>query len=327
MSIEGNFDQGRILRTVTTDCQQYLAEYKGEPYREYREKWHQAISEYKKADVPLQLAICLTSFCNLRCKMCYSRNMDLKPREYMEMEMVARITREAKELGVASLWVGAGSFKSGSEACLHPDITKILRKFAEADPIDYWFLTNGTLLSAEVSLTLVDLPVNWLTVSLDAATKETYRRIRGGDLDKVEKNIYEFLNIREKRNSRLPFLRVSFVYQEDNADEKKAFQEKWTGVADMIDIQSMVDYRKDTSKETLDLSRVSLCTDLFRHMFIDYDGELRGCASHDDPEFRAYIQDMTIREYWNSEWHNQLAESIRTRQFQPQCIECLKRRM
>ena len=168
-------DRGTVKRFENFDYEEYLAQRKGESYREYRRAWNQTGNMMEKHPHPLQLNIELTSFCNLRCKMCYYNFFENKTREYMSMELVDQIVKEAKQLRTESIWLGAYS-----EALLHPHMVEILRKFAEVESEDYWLLTNGTLLSKEISETLVDIPLTWLSVSLDAATQETYKKVRGG---------------------------------------------------------------------------------------------------------------------------------------------------
>lgn len=309
-----------VQRTITSDCEDYLSETKGPSYIEYRKKWdNQGVVNGEKQFSPLQLNIALTSYCNLRCKMCYWSFAENKTREYMPLEMVDRIVKEAKELRVASLWVG-----SYTESLLHPQIIEVLEKFADVGALDYWLATNGTLLNEEIAEKITELPITWLTVSLDAATAETYRRIRGGDLDIVEKNIYKFLEIRDRKHARLPFLRVSFVDMADNHDELEAFKKKWEKLADKIDVQTLVDYSENAVDADVDNS--FSCRDPYRLLSIRHDGELLPCCNFAYRNSRKfYLQDMSIKQFWESDFHKELSESVRNKQYMPCCMECVRR--
>lgn len=304
---------------ITSDFEGYLSKVKGSDFRGYRKNWNTTGSTQMPGDHPLQLNIELTSYCNLRCKMCHRNFVESKTREYMSMELVDKIVKEAKELHVESIWLG-----SGSEMLLHPYCVEILRKFAGVEPLDYWVATNGVLLNQEISETLVDIPVTWLTVSLDAATTETYKRIRGGNLDIVERNITEFLNVRERKNSRLPFLRVSFVNMEDNYDELDVFKQKWENLADVIDVQTLVDFSTDVSAN--DVNQDFVCSNPFRLIYIHYDGEIFPCCNeaYKNCGKRFYLQDMSIKQFWESSFRKELLESLRRRQYMPCCMDCVR---
>lgn len=313
-------DRGTVKRFMNSDYEEYLGQRKGGSYREYRKAWNQTGNMMEKHPHPLQLNIELTSFCNLRCKMCYYNFIENKTREYMSLELVDQIVEEAKSLQVESIWLGAYS-----EALIHPHMVEILRKFAEVKSEDYWLLTNGTRLSEEISETLVDIPLTWLSVSLDAATPETYKKVRGGALELVENNIFKFLKLREKKKSRLPFLRVSFVDMPENHDELEAFKEKWKGKADIIDVQTLVDFSSEGLKS--EINQEFVCRDVYRLLSVKYDGELLPCcnSAYKNVGQRFYIQDCSIRQFWESGFHETLLESVKSKQYLPCCAECVRR--
>lgn len=311
-------NRGSVQRLITSDCEAYLLQRKGALYREYRKNWDR--DEKTQFPHPMQLNIALTSFCNLHCKMCYRSFFESKTREFMSMELVDQIAEEAKALGVESIWLGASS-----ECLLHPNIIEVLEKFARVGTLDYWLATNGTLLNEKISEKIVELPVTWLTISLDAATPQTYKSIRGGNLDVVEQNISTFLKIREAKNSRLPFLRVSFVDMEENHGELEPFKRKWENVADKIDIQTLVDFSKDIADAPID--EKFDCRDPRRLVDIKHDGEIMPCcnAAYKNCGRRFYLRDMSIQQFWESDFHEKLVESVGKKQYGPCCMECVRR--
>lgn len=310
----------KIQRTIISDCETYLSQTRGIPYREYRKSWNSSGNMLEQHPHPLQLNIELTSYCNLRCKMCYYNFIENKTREFMPLELVNQIAKEAKELHIESLWLGAYS-----ECLLHPNISEVIEKFAETAPLDYWLATNGMLLTEKIARTIVDIPITWLTVSLDATTPETYKIIRGGNLDVVEKNIFNFLNVRAQKNSRLPFLRVSFVDMEENHNELELFKQKWGRVADVIDVQTLVDFSKDVTDEPIDESFI--CIDPYRLLSVKYNGEFLPCcnAAYKNSTQRFYFQNMSIKQFWESTFHQNLIESLHSKQYMPCCAECVRR--
>jgi MoaA/NifB/PqqE/SkfB family radical SAM enzyme len=61
--------------------------------------------------------------------------------------------------------------------------------------------SNGTLLTPERIDRLLRSPLSWISISLDAATPETYRRIRGADFDLVISRVKDLIRERNARQS------------------------------------------------------------------------------------------------------------------------------
>ena len=230
-------DRANINRYLGRAADRRLAEIKGHEFTEYRRVFEMARVEKVRTKWPIEVSLGLTSYCNLLCKMCYRNYIPDAGKKYMPIEMVDEIVEQCKELHISSFWLG-----SFTEGLLHPDILYIIKKCGEVQALDYWFTTNGTLLNEEIAKAMIESGVTKLHVSLDAATPETYKKIRGGNLQVVENNVRKFLELRKSMGSELPMLRVTMVEQEDNKGEIEEFVEKWTGVADIVDVQKMTDY-------------------------------------------------------------------------------------
>src|SRR5262249_26915885 len=128
-----------------------------------------------EADRPVGSRLWLyTNFdCNLRCDYCCVRSSPKAPRRALGLNAVRRIAREAKELGVAELYV------TGGEPFLLPDIAEILLACTAGAPTTV--LTNGMLFSGRRLELLRSLPRDRLTlqISLDSPTPERHDLHRG----------------------------------------------------------------------------------------------------------------------------------------------------
>jgi len=292
-------DRSNINRYIGKEADRRLAEIKGVAFEKYRRVFELARQEKIRTELPIEISLGLTSYCNLLCKMCYRNYIPDVGKQYMPIGMVDDIVQQCKDLKISSFWLG-----SFTEGLLHPDIIKVIEKCGEVNALDYWFTTNGTLLTGDVSEAMIDSGVTKLHVSLDAATPEVYKKVRGGDLKIVEENIHRFLFIRAKKKSELPMLRVTLVEHDDNRTEIDKFIEKWTGIADIVDVQKLTDYSI--------LQKSELDRESYKHTFFDcyypfyqlsvtYDGRIWPCPC---PVFDSgtpvYLSDMTLREYWES---------------------------
>lgn len=83
------------------------------------------------------------------------------------------------------------------------------------------FNTNGLLLTKAVSEKLVALGVGWLNISVDAATAETYRKIRRNDFARLVANISNLTQTRGGR--KLPQIFMNMTLMKENVAEAPAF--------------------------------------------------------------------------------------------------------
>ena len=95
--------------------------------------------------------------------------------------------------------------------------------------MDIMINTNGSPLTARRSQQLLDSGLTRLRFSLDAATPETYKKVRVGSLplEKIIKNIETFLELKEKGNYKLPVTGVSMCVMKGNQHEVKLFEDFW----------------------------------------------------------------------------------------------------
>lgn len=126
------------------------------------------------------------------------------------------------------------------EPLAHPEFPDVILQLARPDvegklPFRELYIdSNGLPLDGPRSRALLEVVRRLgvfvrLTVSIDAATRETYQRIRrGGDWDRLLKNLEGFLRIRQLSGQRWPAVNCQFIVMPENLPEvnecKKRFQ-------------------------------------------------------------------------------------------------------
>lgn len=223
-----------------SDFEQDMAAVYGERFLRYRQDYYRNIAVAETGFVPefpITLQVELINRCNLKCQMCWTTNHTL-PKATLEMPVIRRMLEEGKDYGLPALVLGMGA-----EALLYKPILELVDTALANGVMDIFFASNGILMTEEVSEYLVANKISRCWVSLDAATPETFRKIRGKDeLARIEANILKLAEIKRRENSALPNLRVSFVVQPENRHEVQAFVDKWQGVVDHIDFQQEIDF-------------------------------------------------------------------------------------
>lgn len=317
---ENRDESNRIRRLSSERAKSYLSGLKGKVYDEYRKNWEYCGANQIGLKTPLQLNIELTAMCNLKCKMCY-RGYNLPCREgVLPLEDVKMLAKQFETMRIPSLWL------SGGEPLMHPQIKDVLEIFSAVKPTDFWMVSNGLLLTQDVSRAIIQSELTWLSISIDASCEETYKAIRGGDYKKLMKNITDFLAIRSELNSKLPFLRVSFIKMEENEGELDDFIQQWTDKADIIDIQDLADYH-DLEQFSMDdvMHSTYVCTAPFVLLSVLPNGDIIPCCNGFYREkSRFNIHNISFAEYWESDYHCRFAQSIKDKHYCQECIDCIK---
>ena len=167
--------------------------------------------------LPREIQIEVTGACNLACRMCLVRyRPKLGKREgAMCFHVFKSILDDLPELEKLTMQ-GLG------EPLLAPDFDEMVEYACERG-IRVGFNTNGTFLTRERAERLVRAGVDWLHVSLDGATKETYEGIRdGSDFDKVRRNIADLVEVRREHGADRPTIQLVFVAMRRNLHELSA---------------------------------------------------------------------------------------------------------
>ena len=282
-----------------------LAGVKGSEFIRYREKWRAAGDFIMTPDWPLHLDVDTNYTCNLSCVMCPLGAGGFPvdyPKKFLDFDLYAQVLAEGAEKGLASIRLGVTG-----EPLLRPDILDFVRLARDLGLLDIMLITNGLLLTPEISTGLIQAGLTRLMVSLDAAGPETYGRIRrGGDFGRVVDNVLAFLDQRARAGLELPLVRVSFVRMSINTGDETDFREFWQDRADYLAFQEYANIleREDADYFRSDRRRVSefRCQDPFQRMSLFVNGDLFPCCSDFGrlaPLGNAYQE--TVARVWQSE--------------------------
>ncbi len=164
---------------------------------------------------PIYLEISTSGSCNHRCIYCALDFMEYRSR-FLATDILKKRLSEMARLGVKSImYAGEG------EPLLHKDIAEIINH-TKSLGIDVGLTTNGVLLNKE----LIDrslASISWVKVSINGATKETYRKIhqsKADDLDKVVKNMSYAVKSRIKNGHKCT-LGMQLLLLPENSKEVK----------------------------------------------------------------------------------------------------------
>ncbi|MFC1783274.1 radical SAM protein, partial [Planctomycetota bacterium] len=146
---------------------------------------------------PIYMEISPSGTCNHRCSYCALDFMEYQKR-FLDTGMLKERLSEMGRLGLKSImYAGEG------EPLLHKDLAEMVSHTRESG-IDAALTTNGVLLERKLAEQVLG-KVEWIKVSINGATAETYAKIhrcRESDFDRVIENMRCAARIRrEKRYS------------------------------------------------------------------------------------------------------------------------------
>ena len=254
----------------------------GEKYKKYRSLWKATENFGMEIPWPLHLDVDTNYTCNLRCIMC-PLGVDGFPVSYqskfLDFDLYTKVLREGAANGLSSIRLGITG-----EPLIRKDILSFVILARELGITDIMLITNGLLLENDLAQGLIEAGLTRLMVSIDAATPETYARVRrGGNYDQVVDNVLGFIRTRQSLGSLLPLLRVSFVKMSVNESELEQFKEYWEKKADYISIQqySNILGSDQTAYHASDRRRISgfRCPDPWQRMSLFVNGDLFPCCS------------------------------------------------
>jgi radical SAM protein with 4Fe4S-binding SPASM domain len=164
--------------------------------------------------LPHHLQLEVTSACNLSCAMCLVsyRPPVNRSEGAMSPELFRRLVDGNPGLTRLTLQ-GLG------EPLLQPHLTEMVA-YAKERGIEVGFNSNAMLLTRPKADRLVALGLDWLHVSLDGATAETYEGIRSGaDFARVGRNLRGLQEAKRAAGAARPWVRVVFVAMRRNLPE------------------------------------------------------------------------------------------------------------
>ena len=162
---------------------------------------------------PIYMEISPSGACNHRCTYCGLDFMEYKAR-YLDTDILKERLSELGSLGLKSImYAGEG------EPFLHRNMAEII-EHTKKSKIDVAVTTNGVLLSKKIADSVLAF-TEWIKVSINGATPETYAKIhRGGagDFDKVIENMSYAAKVK-KNNNYACTLGMQLVLLPENAHE------------------------------------------------------------------------------------------------------------
>lgn len=281
----------------------YLGEILGKKFIKYRTIWRKVTNRQILTGFPYFVVIETKFCCNFKCIMCHKSDLELTRQiaypETLSMDLFKRIIDECAKYKCPSL-----SLNNNNEPLLDENLIERLSYASKKGIMDIMINTNALFLNEEVSMALIDNGLIRLLISLDAATKGTFTKVRSIHYNKVVENIEKFLKIREESGSKLPVLRLSFVVINLNEAEQEEFLEIWKDKADQISFQRYTPpAKKNRFLELYPVFREEMhffCSQPFERLIIKGNGDVYPCCYQTIQKPLGNVKEKSLYDIWHS---------------------------
>jgi MoaA/NifB/PqqE/SkfB family radical SAM enzyme len=234
-----------------------------------------------------------TNICNAKCVFCPRDEMHRR-QGIMTFDLFKKIVDECAALGITHV-----RMHNYGEAFVDRKLVEKVRYAKEQGIQEVGMISNGSLITEPVAKGMIEAGLDAINISVDASGKEVFEATRIGlKYDKVIANIERLLRLRGESGKRRPKLILSFVRQNNSADEQ-AFIEHWRTIADKIHVTDLHNWAGTLNTE----SDVNFpCYRPWLTFTVLWDGRVSlCCADFDGKTILGNLNTHTISEIWNAE--------------------------
>ena len=234
-----------------------------------------------------------TNICNAKCVFCPRDEMHRR-QGIMTVELFRKIVDECADLGITHI-----RMHNYGEAFIDRKLVEKVRYAKQKGIREVGMISNGSLITEPVARGMIDAGLDAINISVDASGKEVFESTRIGlKYDKVIANIERLVRLRDESGKRRPKLILSFVRQNNSADEQ-AFIEHWGSIADKIHVTDLHNWAGTLNKE----SDVNFpCYRPWLTFTVLWDGRVSlCCADFDGRTILGNLNTHSIADVWNAE--------------------------
>jgi Radical SAM superfamily/Iron-sulfur cluster-binding domain len=234
-----------------------------------------------------------TNICNAKCTFCPRDEMHRR-QGVMAFDLFTKIVDECVELGITHVRV-----HNYGEPFIDRRLVDKVRYAKDKGIAEVGMISNGSLITEPVARGMIEAGLDAINISVDAAGRDVFESTRIGlKYDKVIANIERLVRVRGELGRRRPKLILSFVRQDNSADEQ-AFIEHWKHVADKIHITDLHNWAGTLNQES-DVNYP--CYRPWLTFTVLWDGRVSLCCA--DFDGRTILGDLNtscIRDIWNAQ--------------------------
>lgn len=252
-------------------------------------------------DFPSVVLLDTVSYCNLRCSMCFHKEME-RQKGFMSWPLFTKcideIAATRKDTRVWMVFFGEPFIRRRYK----PTIFDMIRYAKDCGLTDVVVNSNANLLDEETARRVIASGLDAIYIGIDAFSSETYAQVRvGGDYGTTVANVRRLIALKRELGVSHPEVFVQFVEMDVNVHERQAFTEYWKAQGATVKIRPKVSWagKVDAPNLVLDNAHREPCYWAMQTMSITDRGDAVTCAVDLDARYVAgSVVDSSMREIW-----------------------------
>lgn len=289
--------------------------------------------------LPRMVMIEPTNECNLRCPLCPTGAGTLKrPKGQMSLDLYQRILTELDTSLERVMLYNYG------EPFLHPRLLDLIAAAHQAE-VYTRVSTNGLVFIRSISADdLITSGLDYLRVSVDGATPETYNLYRiGGKLDRVLEGIELLQQRKRELGKRKPIVELQFIVMSHNEHEIPLIRQTAHELGTLLRLKSvgLGDLDRDPAKRAwlpgdssprryeehdghlrLAQNGRRVCDHPWHRLVINWDGQVAPCCYDPNGEYAFGNAAEGIAAVWNGERVQAFRRALKSSSPPPICQTC-----
>jgi MoaA/NifB/PqqE/SkfB family radical SAM enzyme len=261
-------------------------------------------------EFPLMVVVSVSYVCNAKCPNCPYTQSDIrnsyKDAKFIDPLIFNKIAEECGKFGSLLRITGGG------EPLLHPYMVKMII-YAKKVGAKVGLITNGSLLTFEVTNKLLEVGIDAIEISVDAADKETYSIVRAGlDFDKLVNNVRYLVGKRNYLKTKTKVI-VSIIDQQVLSGRLEESVSFWEKIVDDVQVRKYLtwgivdpDKAGDKNPYIPEMPKRIPCPFPFERLNVDSRGKVEFCG-YDIAGITDFgnVKDITIESIWKGDKFNQ----------------------
>lgn len=275
---------------------------------------YEPLHERIPLSAPYSILIDSSSLCNLRCFFCPMGNENNKTKDisrrvnrHIEKELFQKIVTDVRAFGQQVKMLELGMH---GEPFLNPELADNVRYAKQSGLFKrIGVVTNGTLLSAERAMPVIEAGIDQIDISLNGMSDEHFYEVTRKKID-FDGLVQNLTSLFENKQQTKITVKIMGDYLTD--EQRSRFIEVFTPIADQIFVESLVPYWNDLDIEWPEATSTMLgetihresevCPFPFYKMRITSDGKALLCsADWDHLRPIGDLREQSIKEIWESD--------------------------
>ncbi len=261
-------------------------------------------------EAPFSVHIYPSFYCNFKCNYCLqSLSAEALAEKHFEKQYMDFETyrKAIDDIASAGWKTKALIFAGHGEPLLHPQIADMIAYAKEKHVTERTeIVTNGSLLTHELSDALINAGLDRLRVSLQGTDGETYRQVCGVRID-YETYLEHLAYFYTHKKETDVYIKIIDVALKDEADEERFYQ-LFGKIADTVAVEHAIPFVPEIELDHLSgenkmggTMRSHICSMPFYMMVLYPNGDIMPCCATDVPIIFGNVKEQSMQQIWESE--------------------------